>query len=87
MSKIDRLKWPKCEKCNGPGLFVVEAKEYRATSLNFAPEPKEGKPTLSADGDDSAEIEVRFCPWCARPLTDEAAKMLQERLQEFEIAE
>ena len=71
--RLDRSAWEPCEHCKpsknpldrwGPHQFPIDGNEIYCYDID--------------DGWEGEEI--NFCPWCSRPLTDAAWKMLEKRL-------
>ena len=73
-ASIDREAWEPCERCTQKGekldRFGAHDFQIDGTEIYFH------------DTDDGWEgEEINFCPWCGRPLTDEAVDMVMERLE------
>lgn len=68
-----RERWERCEHCRGTN----ELRYPSAHELVI-----DGRDIYYHDTDDGWEgVEINFCPWCGRPLTDEAWAKLERRLQ------
>ena len=68
-----RERWERCEHCRGNN----ELRYPSAHELVI-----DGRDIYYHDTDDGWEgVEINFCPWCGRPLTDEAWAKLERRLQ------
>ena len=69
---IDRDKWGPCEHC--------KPAEYPPDYYGPHSFPIVGNEIYFYDTDDGWEgEEINFCPWCGRPLTEEAWKELARR--------
>lgn len=75
-NKLILAAWPPCEACRAS--LTMTAPEYKATDLEF--HPAHDPPVIVASGDDEVSMEVAYCPRCGRPLTEEAAEALQQRI-------
>lgn len=70
---IDREAWEPCECCKPSenGLDPYGGHYFQI----------DGREIYYNDTDDGWEgEEINFCPWCARPLTEEAWAMLEKRI-------
>lgn len=71
--QVDFDDWEPCEHCK-PSKYPPD---------RFGPHdfPVVDNAIFYYDVDDGWEgEEINFCPWCSRPLTDEAKQMLEKRL-------
>ena len=69
---IDREKWVPCEHC--------KPAEYPPDYYGPHSFPIVGNEIYFYDTDDGWECEeIKFCPWCCRPLTAEAWAVLERR--------
>lgn len=67
-----RERWERCEHCRGNN----ELRYPSAHELVI-----DGRDIYYHDTDDGWEgVEINFCPWCGRPLTDEAWAELERRV-------
>lgn len=72
-ARIDREKWVPCEHC--------KPAEYPPDYYGPHSFPIVGNEIYFYDTDDGWEgEEIKFCPWCCRPLTEEAWAELERRL-------
>lgn len=68
---IDREAWEPCGACKD-GKITIHVPEFRAMAIcNQHMDHEAFDLTLS----------LRFCPWCGRPLTEEAWAELEKRLR------
>lgn len=72
-ARIDREKWGPCEHCKpcanpfdiwGPHTFPIDGNEMYFYDTDYGWEGEE----------------IKFCPWCGRPLTEEAWAELERRV-------
>lgn len=71
---IDREAWKPCDRCRSKENAID-----RFSGHEFLIDDAEIYFYDSEDGWESEEI--RFCPWCGRPLTEEAWAELEKRLR------
>lgn len=67
-ARIDREKWEPCEKCNTCWTCKLALNEFVR------------EPCMSC-GAFKNHKSLNFCPWCGRPLTDEAWAELEKRIE------
>lgn len=71
--RLDRSAWEPCEHC--------KPSEYPPDYYGPHNFPLVGAEIYFYDTDDGWEgEEINFCPWCGRPLTDEAVKEFERRV-------
>lgn len=79
--KVDRSKWKGCEFCIGD--FEGYTPQFRDVNGKsrplFIPEGK-AKIVLNGRYNRDYDIPIKYCPFCGRPLTEEAWAELERRL-------
>lgn len=73
-ASLNRKAWKPCERCK-PRESALD--RFGAHDFQV-----DGAEIYFHDTDNGWESEeIQFCPWCSRPLTDEAWQMLEKRIR------
>lgn len=80
-AKLDRSRWKACRRCCEEEVFVKRRQYMRPIMAPLTPEQELMDRLTELTGIVYVKAQNKFCPFCGRPLTEEAWTELEKKLE------